>query len=166
MKLSWIGILGAIALSIASCNSPTATTETPSTPEATQTEAVQNSPATEATAAETPASEAIASGSFVSSEKRTQGMAKIVAEGGQTVLVFDDTFTTGNGPDVFVLLHKEANPQNYSEANFVNLGGMKNTSGTQSYAIPSDVNPADFRSAVIWCRKFNATFGYAPLAAQ
>lgn len=38
------------------------------------------------------------------------------------------------------------------------------TSGAQRYALADNVNLADFRSVAVWCRKFNATFGYAPLS--
>lgn len=170
MKLKSLALLGVAALLSVSCNPQTA--EVPaaeeSAAETTPTAPAQGSPPTTPTATETPVSEntPLASGSFVTSEKTTEGTANLVAENGQTVLVLDETFKTGNGPDVFVLLHKEDNPQDYSEANYINLGKMQKTTGMQRYPLPSDVNPAGFRSAVIWCRQFNATFGYAPLSSE
>jgi hypothetical protein len=86
-----------------------------------------------------------------------------VTEGSQRYLVLDEAFKSDNGPDLFVVLHRANPPQDYNQSDYVNLGRLQNTSGTQKYAIPADVNPKDFRSVVIWCQKFNVTFGYAPL---
>ncbi|HYX14670.1 MAG TPA: DM13 domain-containing protein, partial [Nostoc sp.] len=40
---------------------------------------------------------------------------------------------------------------------------LKKYSGAQTYSIPQSINLADYKSAAIWCRKFNATFGAANL---
>ena len=103
------------------------------------------------------------SGQFVTAEHETQGNAKIVTENGQRYLEFDSAFRSDNGPDLFVLLHREGRPTNYKNGDFVRLGRLQNTSGKQRYAIPADVSLNEFKSAVIWCRAFNATFGFAPL---
>ncbi|WAN70126.1 DM13 domain-containing protein [Moorena producens JHB] len=42
------------------------------------------------------------------------------------------------------------------------LGRLQQVSGTQRYRIPADVNPEDFSSLVIWCRKFNVTLAFRP----
>lgn len=102
------------------------------------------------------------SGAFVAAEHPTQGMVKVMTENGQRYLEFDEAFQTDSGPDLFVLLHRQAMPQSYAEEDYVNLGELQQTTGTQRYAIPADVDPAAFSSVVIWCRQFNATFGYAP----
>lgn len=102
-------------------------------------------------------------GQFVGADHPTQGGAKIVTENGQRYLEFDNAFRSDRGPDLFVLLHRDRNPNNYDKANFVRLGRLQNTSGKQRYAIPANVNVNDFKSAVIWCRAFNVTFGFAPL---
>lgn len=102
-------------------------------------------------------------GQFVGAGHPTQGGAKIVTENGQRYLEFDNTFSSDRGPDLFVLLHRDRNPNNYDSDNFVRLGRLQNTKGKQRYAIPANVNVNDFKSAVIWCRAFNVTFGFAPL---
>ncbi|MGG6263673.1 DM13 domain-containing protein [Leptolyngbya sp. AN03gr2] len=40
---------------------------------------------------------------------------------------------------------------------------FKQFNGAQTYEIPADVNLNDYKSAAIWCRRFNATFGAATL---
>nr|WP_242032899.1 DM13 domain-containing protein [Oscillatoria sp. FACHB-1406] len=101
--------------------------------------------------------------SFVSVDEPTKGTASIVTENGQSFLVLDEAFSTKEGPDVLVLLHKEAVPKSYTESNYLNLGKLQKISGTQRYAIPAGTNVKDFRTVSLWCRKFKVTFGYAPL---
>ena len=105
----------------------------------------------------------IASGAFVSAEHPTQGMAKIVTENGQRYVEFDRQFKSDNGPDLFVLLHTQAKPTDYASDDYISLGRLQNVSGKQRYAIPADVDIETFKSVVVWCREFNATFGFAPL---
>jgi Electron transfer DM13 len=113
----------------------------------------------------TAASPAVKSGQFVSAEHTTAGAAQIVTENGKRFLVLDSAFMTDEGPDLLVLLHQEQMPQTYAQ-NYISLGELKNAKGEQRYAIPDDADLDTFRSVVIWCRQFNATFGYAPFAAQ
>ncbi|MBU7586271.1 MAG: DM13 domain-containing protein [Nostoc sp. TH1S01] len=105
----------------------------------------------------------VKSGSFVKGEHVTQGNARIITENGQTFLEFDQNFKTDNGPDLLVILHRQQKPKIYgiTEKDYVSLGRLQKTSGTQRYAISDDIKIADFASAAIWCRTFNATFGYA-----
>jgi hypothetical protein len=42
-------------------------------------------------------------------------------------------------------------------------GDLQSTDGSQRYEIPADVDIDAFKSAVIWCRQFNVTFGFAAL---
>lgn len=100
-------------------------------------------------------------GSFVAVSSDTVGGVSIVEENGKQYLEFDQTFSTDDGPDLFVLLHKEATPQSYSPEQFVNLGDLQSIEGSQRYEIPENISVDDFKSAVIWCRQFNVTFGFA-----
>jgi hypothetical protein len=72
-------------------------------------------------------------------------------------------FTTLAGPDLFVILHQSSKPQSYGKNSYVSLGKLKNVAGEQRYLIPQALNLKPFKSAVIWCRQFSATFAYAPL---
>ena len=109
------------------------------------------------------AAAAIAKGTFQGVDHPTQGTATIVEEDGKRYLEFDADFESDDGPDLFVLLHEEAVPQSYDSEQFVNLGELQTTAGSQRYEIPEGVSVEDFRSAVIWCRQFNVTFGFAAL---
>jgi hypothetical protein len=106
----------------------------------------------------------LASGDFEKSEHPTSGAAQIVVKNGRKYLKFDSSFKSDSGPDLFVLLHRQDSPKNYAKANYLSLGRLKKVAGQQMYAIPTGVDVAKFKSVVIWCRQFNATFGFAPLS--
>jgi hypothetical protein len=112
------------------------------------------------------------SGKFVDGEHPTQGGVRIIKQNNQRLLELDQTFTTStSGPDLVVILHRLADvigsttPPAYpiKEGDYVLLAPLKSYSGTQSYLIPANLNLDDFKSAAIWCRRFNATFGAATL---
>jgi Electron transfer DM13 len=111
-------------------------------------------------------------GSFVKGEQPTRGGASIMNIKGQSFLQLDSSFKTSNqGPDLVVVLHRSRNvlgatkPPNYAlkGSSYVVLAPLRKYQGAQRYAIPEDINLEDYHSAVIWCRKFNATFGVARL---
>lgn len=105
----------------------------------------------------------LASGEFIKSEHPTTGMAQIVMKNGQKYLKFDSNFKSESGPDLFVILHRQSSPKRYSARDYKSLGRLQQVAGQQMYKIPNGVNVSQYKSVVIWCRKFNATFGYAPL---
>ncbi|MEL7070783.1 MAG: DM13 domain-containing protein [Cyanobacteria bacterium J06581_3] len=93
----------------------------------------------------------------------TSGGVQIVEENGQRYLELDSSFRTDSGPDLFVLLHRDAVPGSYNSDDYVNLGRVQSFNGAQRYAIPADVDLSAFQSAVIWCQDFDVTFGYATI---
>lgn len=101
-------------------------------------------------------------GAFVGVDHPTLGNAHVVTNEGKNYLVLDDAFQSDEGPDLFVLLHRSQVPQSYAETDYVSLGRLQKVKGMQVYEIPADVDPSAFKSAVVWCREFNVTFGYAP----
>jgi hypothetical protein len=108
------------------------------------------------------------SGKFVAGEKPTTGTARIITEGGHRYLELDSAFSTSNqGPDLHVLLDSQVKPpKSYQNlGSTINLGKLKNYTGSQRYPIPDVINPEGLKSVVIWCRMANATFGYAPLSS-
>jgi Electron transfer DM13 len=102
-------------------------------------------------------------GKFVKAEHPTTGGASVVMKDGKQYLMLDQQFKSDSGPDLKVLLHREATPKNYTAADYVNLGPLKQVAGAQVYEIPAGMDVAEYKSAVIWCQEFNATFGFAML---
>jgi hypothetical protein len=112
------------------------------------------------------------SGSFVRGEQLTRGGASIIKIKERAFLQLDSSFkTSSQGPDLVVVLHRSRNvlgatkPPNHAlkGSSYVVLAPLRKYSGTQRYAIPDNINLEDYHSVVIWCRKFNATFGVARL---
>ncbi|RCJ42710.1 electron transfer flavoprotein [Nostoc minutum NIES-26] len=117
------------------------------------------------TQTQTPNTKAVANGNFKAREHPTQGKVSVITEKGKRYLEFDQNFKTDNGPDLFVILHRsDAPPVNgIQEKDYVNIAPLQKISGTQRYVLPDNVKLAEFKSVAIWCRQFNATFGYAVL---
>lgn len=59
-------------------------------------------------------------------------------------------------PDGYVYLAK-----NGDWMHGVQLGMLKQFSGTVTYTLPDGINPDDFDTVVIWCKKFNVEIGRA-----
>ncbi|NJN86963.1 MAG: DM13 domain-containing protein [Leptolyngbyaceae cyanobacterium SL_7_1] len=169
MKVSQFFVLSAALIVSVSC-----TRETTVTPPVS--EAVSPTPSTAVTAAapaETTAAatdQPIKTGTFVAGEAPTAGTARVVSENGENYLELDSAFSTSDqGPDLYVILHRlddvlgSTEPPAYplQEGDYVILAPLQEFTGAQRYLIPADVNLDDYKSAVIWCRQFNATFGVA-----
>jgi len=69
-------------------------------------------------------------------------------------------FSVRNGPDLFVYL--SPSKDDYTRDS-VELGRLKATDGSFSYALPPGADPSDFGSALIWCKQFSHLFAFAPL---
>jgi Electron transfer DM13 len=106
----------------------------------------------------------LASGNFVASEHPTKGLAEVISQNGKNFLRLSKEFKSDEGPDLFVLLHREDSPKNYKKSDYVSLGRLKKVKGKQLYSIPKGVDITEFKSVVVWCKQFNATFGFAPLS--
>jgi hypothetical protein len=65
-----------------------------------------------------------------------------------------------NGPDLFVYL--SPNEDGYADG-AVNLGELKATDGAFNYDVPAGVDVSQFRSAIVWCKRFSVLFAVAPL---
>ena len=104
------------------------------------------------------------SGTFVGAgRKSVSGAAHIFSYQGKRYLFLDQAFQSGQGPDLFVLLHKQAEPKSYRRSNYRSVGRLQKLSGKQWYEIPAGVNLDEAKSVVVWCRQFNVTFGFAKL---
>ena len=96
------------------------------------------------------------------------GRATVYQESDGKLVLRLTNFKTSNGPDVHVILiaAKDAD----DDANFLNsstqrveLGNLKGNEGDQNYEIPSDTDLSKFQTVSIYCERFNANFGAAPL---
>ena len=109
-----------------------------------------------------------AQGSFVAGSTpgdRAAGKATVYKlENSSQILRLED-FSTTNGPDLFVVLSSNANPDadGIGKDNYLQLAALKGNQGNQNYELPGDIDLGKYKSVVIWCRTFNVVFGYAAL---
>jgi hypothetical protein len=159
---------------LVSCAGGTTGDTVAQTPESPAAQTVPASPAETAQTAQTAetAETAEKSGTFVAGEHPTEGTVRLVTRSGQTLIELGQDFETSDmGPDLVVILHRSddvigsTQPPAYAlnEGDYVVIAPLQQFKGTQSYPIPDNINLADYQSAGIWCRKFNATFGAAVL---
>jgi hypothetical protein len=126
--------------------------------------------ATPAAPAPTPSVDGILSaGEFVTHEHRTTGRAEIhrLADGRHQLVLRD--LDTSNGPDLRVWLTDQpvipgtAGWRVFDDGEWVELARLKGNKGNQVYELPTAVDPRDFRSVSIWCKRFAVSFGAADL---
>ena len=109
------------------------------------------------------------SGSFAPRAHQGHGVAQVLQlADGQRVLHFAD-FETQDGPDLQVYLLPSPDASNRSDlekAGFRSLGPLKGNLGPQNYAMPADVQVADYHAVAVWCQRFGVNFTTAGLAAS
>ena len=107
-------------------------------------------------------------GTFHGKVHKTAGRATIYKEADGHLVLRLTNFKTSNGPDVHVVLiaAKDAD----DDANFLKnstdkleLGALKGNEGDQNYDIPAGTDLGKFQTVSIYCERFNANFGAAPL---
>jgi lipopolysaccharide export LptBFGC system permease protein LptF len=107
-------------------------------------------------------------GIFHGKVHNTSGRATIYQEQDGMLVLRLTNFKTSNGPDVHVILiaGKDAN----DDADFlksgverIELGSLKVNEGDQNYTIPSGTDLSKFQTVSVYCERFNANFGAAPL---
>ena len=107
-------------------------------------------------------------GKFHGKVHSTEGRATVYQEADGKVVLRLTNFKTSNGPDVHVIL--VAMKDAMDDANFLKdntekleLGKLKGNEGDQNYEIPAGTDLTKFRTVSIYCERFNANFGAAPL---
>jgi pentapeptide MXKDX repeat protein len=107
-------------------------------------------------------------GKFHGKVHKTEGRATVYQEGDGKLVLRLTNFKTSNGPDVHVIL--VATEDAMDDANFlkdntekIELGKLKGNEGDQNYEIPAGTDLTKFRTVSIYCERFNANFGAAPL---
>lgn len=88
-------------------------------------------------------------------------------EDGSHILRLQD-LDAANGPDLYVYLTEHPNPSNSDELHQGdhNLGLLKATNGSFSYALDPSVDVSKVKSVVIYCRAFTVIFSVATLQAE
>jgi len=107
-------------------------------------------------------------GTFHGKVHSTSGRATIYQETDGKLVLRLTNFKTSNGPDVHVILValKDADDDaNFLKSNTerVELGKLKGNEGDQNYTIPSGTDLSKFLTVSIYCERFDANFGAAPL---
>jgi len=110
----------------------------------------------------------LAAGEFHKVIHETSGSAAVYqTKDGNRILRFTN-FKTSNGPDVHVYLVAADDLKDSAsvrKSEFIDLGSIKGNIGDQNYTIGSGVDLSKFRSVSVWCKRFRANFGTAPLAS-
>jgi len=109
----------------------------------------------------------LASGMFEGRDHPAEGSARILSDGTQTFLRFEDDFATDNGPDLNVYLSRapiDADDDAFGE-DPLDLGDLKGNIGSQNYEIDPDLDVSEYSTVVVWCVRFGVAFGAAPLDA-
>jgi len=107
-------------------------------------------------------------GKFHGKVHPTEGRATVYQQADGKLLLRLTGFKTSNGPDVHVIL--AATKDASDDANFLKsnterleLGKLKGNEGDQNYEVPAGTDLSKFTTVSIYCERFNANFGAAPL---
>jgi hypothetical protein len=107
-------------------------------------------------------------GKFHGKVHKTGGRATVYQEKDGKLVLRLTNFKTSNGPDVHVILvaTKDAmDDENFLKGNVekLEIGKLKGNEGDQNYEIPAGTDLTKFRTVSIYCERFDANFGAAPL---
>jgi hypothetical protein len=129
-----------------------------------------SAPAAVASPAAAPGPVVLRQGTFVTHEHDTAGTARLIRDRDGSHRVELVGLDTSDGPDLRVWLTDQAVQKGragwhvFDDGEYVELGRLKGNRGDQVYRVDADVDPAQFRSISIWCKRFSVSFGAAPLA--
>lgn len=109
----------------------------------------------------------VATGTFHGAAHKTSGRATVYQSSNGDILRLTH-FETSNGPNLHVILIAASDAED--NENFldkkverVELGQLKGNEGDQNYAIPTGTDLSKFKAVSIFCERYNANFGTAPL---
>lgn len=110
----------------------------------------------------------VQTGVFHGQVHSTSGRASIYKGSDGKLTLRLTNFKTSNGPDVHVLLIAANDAQDNdnflkSKVERIELGKLKGNEGDQNYDIPAGTDLTKFHTVAIYCVRFNANFGTAPL---
>lgn len=99
---------------------------------------------------------------FKSLAHETSGTASVYElANGKKVLRFEN-LVSSDGPDVKVVITADKNASTgWEKDTYINLGDSKATHGNVNYDLPENIALEDIGSVVLWCERFNESFGVA-----
>ena len=109
---------------------------------------------------------ALFTGTFHKQVHGTTGRATIYQTADGKKILRLTHFKTSNGPDVHVILiaAKDSKDNSLSgNLERIELGKLKGNEGDQNYELPENIDWAKFQAVSIYCERFDANFGVAPL---
>jgi hypothetical protein len=107
---------------------------------------------------------AIQTGQLFGIDHNAAGTATIYEQDGTYVLRFEEDTDIQNGPDLYVWLLPGTEYEGGTPAEYIDLGTLKGTVGSQNYELPPEYDPETHRVVLIWCLRFTVPFAAAPLA--
>lgn len=108
-------------------------------------------------------------GSFITHEHATAGTARLVRNPDGSHQIELAGLDTSDGPDLRIWLTDQevkegsAGWRVFDDGKWKELGRLKGNRGDQVYPVPDSVDPEDYRSISIWCKRFAVSFGAAEL---
>lgn len=87
-----------------------------------------------------------------------EGTASLVMIDGAFFVRLENDFRVTNGPDLFVGFGKNGEYDKNAQ-----IAPLKGNEGGQNYAVPSEINAAQYNEVWIWCRAFSVPFAKAQL---
>jgi len=87
-------------------------------------------------------------------------------ENGAHLIHLEESFEVGPGPAFHVYLVDHPTVRSggdFERSEMVDLGRLKAFKGSQNYAVPEGIDPARYRSVVIWCKQFSVLISPATL---
>jgi hypothetical protein len=77
-----------------------------------------------------------------------------------------EAFRVTNGPDLYVYLSGHPSPRSSAQLHEITdleVATLKGNVGDQSYELPAGFDPARYKSAVVYCKRFTTVFSTAEL---
>jgi hypothetical protein len=141
-----------------------ATTSTTSAPITTTTGTAPSTTARATTTTQPAGPVAIQTGQLFGIDHSAAGTATIYEQDGAHVLRFEEDTDIQNGPDLYVWLLPGTDYEGGTPTDYIDLGTLKGTVGSQNYELPPEYDPETHRAVLIWCLRFAVPFAAAPLA--
>lgn len=98
-----------------------------------------------------------AEGAFMPHAHDVEGVAKLVEQGENRIIRFED-FETVNGPNLHIYLASDLDSEDY-----IDLGPIKATKGNVNYEVDSAIDLEKYNKVLVWCVPFKVLFSYAEL---